>query len=156
MILTVEHFQEGIPKALHTTYNAREMDLEFVDFHYLKSISLDGSAERIKQTITFRGTLVSQIEQICNRCLERTQNELATSFDLSYDVLGKETIDTTDDLRDILLLEHPDKFLCSDECRGICSQCGANLNRENCQCEKTLKKSNLFSQIKDFLDNKEN
>ena len=106
------------------------------DLHYLKSISLDGSAERIRHTVTFRGILSGRIEQICGRCLTSIECDLSVPFDLSYDVQEKEAIDTTDDLRDILMLVHPDRFLCRADCRGICSRCGLNLNQEQCQCPK--------------------
>jgi uncharacterized protein len=37
--------------------------------------------------------------------------------------------------RDAVLLELPLAPLCSDDCRGLCPQCGANLNLESCTCE---------------------
>lgn len=35
-----------------------------------------------------------------------------------------------------LLLNLPMKVLCSEDCRGICNQCGANLNHETCGCDQ--------------------
>ena len=135
MILKVGLFKEGIIERLETAYDPKKLDLDFIDFRYLKHVALKGLAERIKQTVTFRGTLSGRIEQICGRCLEPIERELSAPFELSYDISGKETINTTDDLRDILLLEHPDRFLCDTNCRGICAHCGANLNRQSCHCE---------------------
>ncbi|MBI1978381.1 MAG: DUF177 domain-containing protein [Candidatus Omnitrophica bacterium] len=136
MIIKIAVLKEDLPKELKASYDARELDLEFVDFHYLKKILLQGIAERIRQTLTFRGTLSSRIEQICGRCLGSIENDLSAPFDLSYDITNKELIDTTDDLRDILLLEHPERFLCKSDCLGICVQCGVNLNNEQCRCTK--------------------
>ena len=136
MILKVGLFKEGTIERLETAYDPEKLDLNFVDFHHLENVMLKGLAERIKQTVTFRGTLSSRIEQICGRCLEHIERELSAPFELSYGISGEEMIDTTDDLRDILLLEHPDRFLCDADCRGICTHCGANLNRESCHCEK--------------------
>ena len=137
MILKVGIFKEGVVEQLQTAYNPQELDLEFVDLHYLKKVDLEGSAERIRHTVTFRGILESQIEQVCARCLEKIQSPVRAPFELTYDAQGKETIDTTADLRDILLLEHPDRFLCKSGCRGICETCGINLNQESCSCKKT-------------------
>lgn len=135
MILKVGLFKEGIVERLETAYDPHRLDLEFIDLHYLSNVRLEGLAERIKQTVTFRGTLTSRIEQICARCLEPIERDLLAPFDLSYDVHGQETIDVTDDLRDFLLLERPDRFLCDMSCRGICPNCGVKLNRETCLCK---------------------
>jgi len=44
-------------------------------------------------------------------------------------------ISLDDDIRQILLLQIPIKVLCSEDCRGICPHCGANLNTESCNCK---------------------
>lgn len=158
MILKVGIFKEGVLEELRTAYDPRELDLEFVDLHYLKKVDLEGNAERIKQAVTFRGMLTSRIEQVCSRCLEPVQNTVSTPFDLTYDIHDRETIDTTTDLRDLLILGHPDRFLCSVDCRGICSRCGTNLNREACHCQNHQNQketSPLQEQLKDVFRKKE-
>ncbi|MBI4358890.1 MAG: DUF177 domain-containing protein [Candidatus Omnitrophica bacterium] len=139
MILKVQKLREGVIERLETSYDARERDLEFVDLHYVTKINLEGLAERIKQTVTFRGTLTSRIEQVCSRCLERIETEMTAPFDLSYEILGLETVDTTGELRDILILQHPERFLCASDCHGICTRCGTNLNRDACHCKQAQK-----------------
>ena len=44
------------------------------------------------------------------------------------------TIDIDGLVRDDILLELPSKYLCSDECKGLCPKCGANLNEKACGC----------------------
>ena len=43
--------------------------------------------------------------------------------------------DLTEILRDTLLIAVPVKVLCQEDCRGICSGCGALLNEEPCRCQ---------------------
>ena len=149
MILKVANYKEGIPEQLETAYDPKELDLEFVDLHYVQKVELKGTAERIRQTVTFHGVLDSCVEQVCARCLDKIQNKVVAPFDLSYDIHGRETVDATDDLRDILILGHPERFLCRVECRGICGGCGANLNRETCRCQKSVPvKAAPFEQLK--------
>ena len=38
-------------------------------------------------------------------------------------------------LREQLLLRVPAYVVCREECRGLCPQCGANLNETTCACE---------------------
>lgn len=43
-----------------------------------------------------------------------------------------------------LSLELPHTPLCDDECKGLCAGCGANLNIEECTCEKTEEEEDDF------------
>jgi uncharacterized protein len=33
-------------------------------------------------------------------------------------------------------MEFPSRFLCSDDCKGLCQRCGKNLNEGACNCGK--------------------
>ena len=154
MILKISGLAEDAPKQLETTYDPRGLDLEFVDLHYLRKVLLEGTVERIRQTVTFRGTLSSRVEQVCARCLEPSESDVLSPFDLSYDIKGEEAIDTTGDLRDILILQHPDRFLCKPDCRGICAYCGANLNRETCRCQGSAKKASIWNPLEEEFKKK--
>ena len=41
-------------------------------------------------------------------------------------------------MREVFLLEMDTKNLCSEECKGLCSGCGADLNVEPCRCKKEI------------------
>lgn len=45
-------------------------------------------------------------------------------------------IDLTEDVRQTLLLSVPMKLLCTEDCPGVCTQCGKNLNNDSCSCNK--------------------
>jgi len=135
MILKVATYKEGVPYQIEADYVPKALDLEFIDLHYVQNVILKGSAERILHTVTFQGLMTSRIEQTCARCLAKMEKDVKAPFDLSYDVAGRETVDTTDDLRDILILGHPDRFLCRTDCKGICPKCGKNWNTGSCDCK---------------------
>lgn len=46
------------------------------------------------------------------------------------------TLDLTPDVTDALILAVPEKLICQESCKGLCSQCGVNLNRASCTCRK--------------------
>jgi uncharacterized protein len=56
------------------------------------------------------------------------------SGDLDEDYFQDDELDLNALLREQILLTLPLKPLCREECRGLCRQCGANLNREPCSC----------------------
>lgn len=43
-------------------------------------------------------------------------------------------IDLSNDVRDAILLAIPLKLLCREDCAGLCSRCGKNLNTGHCNC----------------------
>ena len=41
-------------------------------------------------------------------------------------------------MREVFLLEMDTKNLCSEDCKGLCPGCGADLNVEACRCRKEI------------------
>jgi len=48
-------------------------------------------------------------------------------------------LDLTEVARQYTVLNVPMKPVCVNDCRGICSKCGRNLNEGICQCDKVIK-----------------
>ncbi len=84
----------------------------------------------------------------CARCLKELSLPLSFDFaeTLAQDsdaVTDKDSIivfvGNTIDLSEIvignLLLNLSYKYLCSEDCKGICQKCGADLNKGDCGCE---------------------
>ncbi|NLL36243.1 MAG: DUF177 domain-containing protein [Fretibacterium sp.] len=46
------------------------------------------------------------------------------------------TIDLADQVWETLLLLLPIRLLCKEDCRGLCPECGADLNQGPCGCER--------------------
>ena len=64
----------------------------------------------------------------------------ARESDESDDIilLDNDEVDVEELARDAFILDMDTKFLCSEDCRGLCPGCGVNLNRENCRCKKAV------------------
>jgi uncharacterized protein len=87
----------------------------------------------------------------CDRCLDdlrlKIDAQIAIVVQLS-DVMTRDSddpdyrivspsdveIDFTADIRDAIILAIPIKILCREDCKGLCPQCGQNLNSETCNC----------------------
>lgn len=63
-------------------------------------------------------------------------------YDLDVDVLVNEE----------LMLLFPGKVLCSEDCKGICNECGKNLNHESCDCHLQGKDPRMLA-IQDIFKN---
>lgn len=87
-------------------------------------------------------TGVMQLNMIaeCARCLTEfpIRVNLPEVCHLFEGVRGQ-IVDITEELREDILLDIPHVFHCSEDCKGLCIGCGANLNREECTCSKKSK-----------------
>lgn len=86
----------------------------------------------------------------CDRCLADFQDHHVTELklvltnkrelidDSELDVIwfpsSAESVDISENLRTLVLLEEDVKHLCREDCNGLCSQCGFNKNEESCSC----------------------
>ena len=115
--------------------------------------------KRVRQRVVVTGRLAATAIFDCDRCLGEFQLPLDTEFcvnlelpadgagemeekdhffhdeEMDMDILESSEINITDLLQQQVYLAVPMKKLCSDECRGMCSKCGANLNSEQCRCQ---------------------
>ena len=51
-----------------------------------------------------------------------------------YAIIEDGFLDMDEPLREQIEMEFPVRFLCSDDCRGLCPKCGKNLNEGDCGC----------------------
>jgi uncharacterized protein len=106
----------------------------------------------------------SQLNLECVRCLESFDHLLILELeeivglsgskvspdDVPYRVSEDGWLNLTPLLREQAWVDIPMKPLCRPECKGLCPQCGASLNTENCTCERTQIDPRLAS-LKDLL-----
>ena len=53
-------------------------------------------------------------------------------------LLDDGAVDLSELARETFILNMPSKTLCREDCRGLCSGCGVNLNYEKCRCKKEV------------------
>ena len=96
------------------------------------------------------GNIVNNVLYNCDRCLEPfcNNNKVKTNLILTNDSKKikndnykiiyfsdqKNSIDLKNVLLEMLLVETPLKNLCTSSCKGLCSECGFNLNLNVCSC----------------------
>ncbi len=113
------------------------------------------------------GTISATVIGSCARCLEpvtfRADGEIEGFFVFSeedtpdgleadeFDIVAPDgTIELSDCIRAALVFEIPAVLLCDDDCKGLCSRCGTNLNNDSCECSGQLNSDNPFSILQDI------
>ncbi len=82
------------------------------------------------------GTAKVSVRAECGRCLKLMKAELeAKSVCHHYEDVAEKEVDISSDIREDILVALPTTFLCSKGCKGLCSQCGADLNEGPCECK---------------------
>jgi uncharacterized protein len=113
-----------------------------------------GGKNRV-QDIRVVGGFEGKLELRCARCLEPVSTTVQEDFDLLYRPLkpGKQGdeisiteaeteigfyqghgLELADVIKEQVLLSLPVKSICKEDCKGLCAQCGQNLNQGNCDC----------------------
>jgi len=121
-----------------------------------KDVRVQGSLSKVGREILFKGSLSTEMEMVCSRCLEPLNYQVRSKV-LSRYVPGEEAgsqdkdvelhasdieveyysdgrIDLTQAVYDQMMLSLPLTRLCREDCLGICSQCGVNRNKKKCMC----------------------
>jgi len=111
---------------------------------------------KFSKKVLIEGTIHISVTLLCSRCLsdftypvnvafneeynpveetaEDDENELSGKvLDLSF--YYNDEIDLQELIKEQVILSVPMKPICIEKCRGICSTCGKDLNKETCQCK---------------------
>ena len=137
-------------------------------------ITVNGSLNRIDDDVYLKGTVMTSVVASCSRCLgtliypidSRLKSHYAPSddrstslrdvelhaSDIDAEVYENQQIDLTQSVRDSILLAVPVICLCEENCKGICSQCGKNLNQGLCKCVNESFTDPRLESLKIFKD----
>lgn len=101
-----------------------------------KPINYDLTARQVSHEIIVQGRIWIELEVKCSRCGDFFSTTVAdSSFLCAYEVgPGQDILDITDDIREDVLLLIPAFPVCRESCKGVCMQCGRNLNEGPCGC----------------------
>ena len=145
-----------------------------------RPVTYSFSVFRAGGMITIQGSVATGVVLSCGRCLESFDLPVKADFDLVYatqmpevadeddeglelsaDDLGivlltEEEIDLSEPLVEQLLLCLPFQAICRKGCKGLCPQCGVDLNQSACKCDQPEFKCDQpefdtrFSALKNF------
>src|ERR1041384_1723307 len=111
------------------------MDLDEPDVHFKHDVAYDFLAQIQGDALLVTGTLRTPATLRCSRCLVIFEQPLVVSqFVFHQELQAEDFVDLTPNIREDIILELPQRALCQDDCRGLCPQCGKNLNEGPCRC----------------------
>lgn len=128
-------------------------------------VRFQGEYMSAKDEVSLSGTVTASAHSRCANCLADVTVGITAQLDAQfarggdgedqYPLEGYE-IDPAPAVREAVLLELPIRFLCREDCKGICPVCGKNRNTDLCTCHEGSVKPNPFSALSSLLYDQNN
>lgn len=127
-------------------------------------VSVNGVLTAQASGFTLSGAISAGLLYPCGLCLTPVLVNVNFDFSESYSdaefpeedfwkYSGK-VIDFLPSIIDNIILNLPMKNLCSPDCKGLCNECGTNLNHGSCNCKDHYINPN-FAVLSSMFDDKE-
>ncbi|MCK5011872.1 MAG: DUF177 domain-containing protein [Deltaproteobacteria bacterium] len=146
-------------------------DIQNTDFTSIDEISIQIEVFRVGKDVFLKGLFNTTVRTSCVKCLDSFDLPIEAIFhynlcaadekellpekeinkaDLDLSCYQGDSIDVVPLLREQIILNVPSYPLCQEACKGICPQCGLNLNHSLCQCDKKEVTSSRFEILKEL------
>jgi uncharacterized protein len=137
------------------TFQPGEVGGDSDAYEIVAPVELEFDINKDKDKFRLVGRVRTELELTCSRCIETYRFAIDAEFDQRYlpssaasseadrevEEDDLETSYYTDDeidlsqlMREQFYLALPMKPLCREDCKGLCAQCGTNLNTGTCDC----------------------
>ena len=148
---------------------SQEIETDRLDFPsvlaYTAPITAEGEVRNTAGILELTGTLNASMHCVCDRC--GTEFDRSKQIDLQATVtadpeadddpeifpLEGDWLDLDEVLTTLFILDMDTKFLCKEDCAGLCPQCGKNLNDGPCGCKKP--RDPRMAVLEQLLDDKD-
>ena len=127
-----------------------QLDLSEIELYGRRPIAnpvlVEGCVTNHAGALVLEGTARSLLDLVCDRCGKPFSREKAVKLDslLAQELEDEESdeiillengeLDLTQVVTEAFVLAMDTKNLCSDDCKGLCPKCGADLNQGPCSC----------------------
>lgn len=115
-------------------------------FEFSEPVRVAGSVRSIGGTLELRGTLTGRYVSACCRCgktveggldivIDETVNSETEDYDPECFAINGVTLDISGLINSLVWENLPMRPLCREDCKGLCSICGQDLNEKVCNCD---------------------
>lgn len=120
------------------------------DFVLDSPVSFRGAIENNTGIVSLLGEACFSATVVCSRCAEDFKKDFSVSVEHllanhlndedndEYIVVDNSVIDLSELICEDIILSLPTRFLCREDCKGLCPKCGKNLNESKCDCKKEV------------------
>lgn len=145
-----------------------DMDFLGESFHFLAPMEINGYVVNNGKALKLRCSASGRMTVHCARCMKSVEVDIDFDIDEDFMQEGAEMSDEEDiivfsgyniEISEVVansfFMNVPGKYLCSEDCRGLCPDCGQNLNEGECKCAEE-RIDPRWEALKKIMDNTEN
>ncbi len=148
MKIYIKDLTEGIHE-YHEEVPAGDIQLSQSEF-FQKPLLIDLYVDRLDNIYRVKVNVSTHAKYACDRCLEEFDADFNESAEQIFQI-GSGTLDDDDEveilpvdtreidvdrvIQDVFIMSRPLRVLCSESCKGLCANCGTNLNEKQCKCD---------------------
>ena len=154
MRIELEKLQGGKGGFAHV-YQPEELNPVDERVRVTQPAEVKGNVNQAGHEVFVSGHVETRAQLECDRCLQLVELPVSADFALEYitgsdyesssaavlseeelavSVFDGESIDVDEIVKEQILLAVPARTLCREECKGICPECGTDLNARQCNC----------------------
>lgn len=121
---------------------------------FLSPAKVKGKYYVVEDKLFFFGKIGLVYEQPCDRCLKPVTVHLDINFneifvrdcedDGEFYPYSGDMLDLKPAVLDAIRLNLPSQVLCKEDCKGLCTKCGNDLNEKSCPCSEEPDENNPF------------
>ncbi len=145
---------KGQVKSLQAPFELKSIAFNYVEHEVARSTPINLIiAHTGERKLEIDGKAKVTLLISCNRCLNNVEVDFDIHIQEEFDFNVKDE-DEINELKEAnylneydldldllvqneIILDFPMKVLCNNNCKGLCSSCGTNLNKGSCSCEST-------------------
>jgi uncharacterized protein len=154
MLLDLTRYRRPL-ESFSRTFQPQQVGEQDDAYRVVAPVEVAFDVHKDKDKFRLAGSVKTELELACSRCLEPYRMSIDAPFDIRYlpaseasaeleseveeedletSYYRDDQIDLNELLREQFYLSLPMKPLCQDACQGLCPQCGINLNTGTCAC----------------------
>lgn len=154
MRIEIEKLEAGKGGFAHV-YQPDELDPVDERIRLIEPVQVKGNVKLTGNEVSVSGHVETRAQLECDRCLKPVELPVNADFALEYitgadyesssaaalseeemsvSVFDGESVDVDEIVKEQILLAVPARTLCREDCKGICPECGKDLNAGDCNC----------------------
>ncbi len=152
MLLKVQELaSRKLPVSLQGTLDLTELFRNHPEFRPLSPLEYELTAVAVDDLIVVTGQMSCDMHMQCSRCLEPIEEKVGVPFEEQFRIVAEEDEEANEDVEEAVpvteeridlapyvmeefVVQLPYAPLCSESCKGLCPECGTNLNEQSCGC----------------------
>lgn len=151
MLLNVKPILHTPGKRMDFQFSMDLSDLEFAGrYPVTQPVEVTGQVRNTADVLELELTARTMLDAVCDRCGKAFPQEKEVTYQclLAEELQNEDNdeivlledgqADVGDLARTAFILGMDSKTLCSEDCKGLCPRCGADLNLGPCSCQKEV------------------